>query len=112
LQRRDSPENRYKVCPHAAPLFARALRHIQEAVEFLTTGIEAELDPPPVFKAAFARNRQALRGWKLAPQSLRRQYLIDIFRSPYPETRARNLENAVRQSARYFESHRKSHDVF
>jgi hypothetical protein len=35
------------------------------------------------------------------PQSLRRQYLIDIFRSRFPETRLLHLENAVRESARY-----------
>jgi uncharacterized protein YdeI (YjbR/CyaY-like superfamily) len=91
---------------------ATRLRRVQQAIELLTTAMEAELDPPPQLKAAFAHNEQARRGWKLMPQSHRRQYLLDIFRSPYPETRARNLENAVRQSARYFESHRKSHDVF
>ena len=35
------------------------------------------------------------------PQSLRRQYLIDIFRSRFPETRLLHLENALRESARY-----------
>jgi hypothetical protein len=39
------------------------------------------------------------------PQQTRRQFLIGIFRSPYPETRARNLEYAVRRSAQYAEDH-------
>jgi hypothetical protein len=63
--------------------------------------MEAELDPPPLLTTAFARNAKARQGWDLMPQSLRRQYLIAIFRSPYPETRGRNLENAVREAARY-----------
>jgi hypothetical protein len=35
------------------------------------------------------------------PQSLRRQYLIDIFRSRFPETRLLHLENALREAAKY-----------
>jgi hypothetical protein len=50
--------------------------------------MEAELDPPPLMKAAFARNAEARRGWELMPQTLRRPYLIFIFRGRYPETRA------------------------
>jgi hypothetical protein len=57
--------------------------------------------PPPALQAAFTHNPQARRGWELMPQQTRRQHLIDIFRSPYPDTRARNLEYTVRESARY-----------
>jgi len=67
--------------------------------------MEAELDPPPLMKAAFRRNAQARQGWGLMPQSHRRQYLIAIFRSRYPETRARWLEHTVRESAEYARSH-------
>src|SRR5947209_4695143 len=77
------------------------LRRAQHAAEYLMEATEAELDPPPLMKAAFARNPQARRGWELMPQSLRRQYLLDIFRSRFPDTRARHLENALRESARY-----------
>jgi hypothetical protein len=67
--------------------------------------IHEALDPPPMMKAAFARNARARQGWELMPQSLRRQYLIDIFRSRFPETRLLHLENALRESARYAGSH-------
>jgi hypothetical protein len=40
------------------------------------------------------------------PQSLRRQYLIAIFRSRFPETRARYLERMLLESAKYAESHK------
>ena len=77
------------------------LRRAQHAAEYLMEAMEAELDPPPMIKAAFARNSKARQGWELMPQSLRRQYLIDIFRSRFPETRLLHLENALRESARY-----------
>jgi len=37
------------------------------------------------------------------PQSLRRQYLIAIFRSRFPETRIRYLERTLLESTRYAE---------
>ncbi|HEY2116602.1 MAG TPA: YdeI/OmpD-associated family protein [Candidatus Angelobacter sp.] len=77
------------------------LRRAQHAAEYLMEAMEAELDPPPLMKAAFARNAKARQGWGLMPQSLRRQYLIDIFRSRFPETRLLHLENALREIARY-----------
>jgi uncharacterized protein YdeI (YjbR/CyaY-like superfamily) len=85
---------------------ATRLRRLEQTIELLTTVREAELDPPPALKAAFTYNPQARRGWELMPQQTRRQYLIEIFRSPYPDTRARNLEYAVRESARYADTHR------
>jgi uncharacterized protein YdeI (YjbR/CyaY-like superfamily) len=81
------------------------LRRAQHATEYLMEAMEAEVDPPPLMKAAFRRNAQARQGWELMPQSHRRQYLIAIFRSRYPETRARWLEHTVRESAEYARSH-------
>ena len=79
------------------------LRRAQHAAEYLMEAMEAELDPPPLIKSAFARNAKARRGWELMPQSLRRQYLLAIFRSRFPETRARYLERTLLESARYAE---------
>ena len=76
-------------------------RRVHQTIDLLTEAMEAELDPPPLIKSAFAHNAKVRRGWKLMPQSLRRQYLIAIFRSRFPETRARYLECAVSESARY-----------
>ena len=84
---------------------ATRLRRLEQIIELLTTAMEAELDPPPALKAALAHNPQARRGWELMPQSSRRWRLIDIFRSPYPETRARHLEYAMREAVRYAETH-------
>ena len=81
------------------------LRRLDQTIELLATAMEAELDPPPLMKVAFARNAQAHQGWKLMPQSLRRQYLIDIFRSRFPETRLLHLENAVHEAAQYADTH-------
>jgi len=81
------------------------IRRLEQAIEHLTEAMEAELDPPPLMKAAFARNAKARQGWQLMPQSLRRQYLIDIFRSRYPETRLLHLENALREAAQYAGRH-------
>ena len=77
------------------------LRRAQHAAEYLMEAMEAELDPPPMMKAAFARNAKARQGWELMPQSLRREYLIDIFRSRFPETRLLHLENALHEAAQY-----------
>lgn len=77
------------------------LRRVEQAIELLTETMEAERDLPPMIKSAFARNAQARKGWDLMPQSLRRQYLISIFRSRFPETRARNLELTMRHCAQY-----------
>jgi uncharacterized protein YdeI (YjbR/CyaY-like superfamily) len=77
------------------------LRRVEQAIELLMETMEAELDPPPMIKSAFARNARARQGWELMPQSLRRQYLIAIFRSRFPDTRARNLEFTLRQCVEY-----------
>jgi uncharacterized protein YdeI (YjbR/CyaY-like superfamily) len=81
------------------------LRRAQHAAEYLMEAMEAELDPPPQIKAAFARNAQARQGWKLMPQPLRRQYLIFIFRGRYPETRALYIERTVLDAALYADRH-------
>lgn len=77
------------------------LRRAQHAAEYLMEAMEAELDPPPLMRAAFSRNAQARQGWKLMPQSLRRQYLIFIFRTRFPETRALYIERTVLDAAQY-----------
>jgi len=79
-------------------------RRVQQTIELLTETMQAELDPPPLIKSAFAHNAKARRGWELMPQSLRRQYLIAIFRSRFPETRARYLERTLLESTRYAET--------
>jgi uncharacterized protein YdeI (YjbR/CyaY-like superfamily) len=81
------------------------LRRAQHAAEYLMEAMEAELDPPPLMKAAFRRNAQARQGWKLMPQPLRWQYLIFIFRGRYPETRSLYIERTVLDAALYADRH-------
>src|ERR1700740_2830481 len=76
-------------------------RRVQQTIELLTEVMAAELDPLPLLTTAFARSPKARRAWELMPQSLRRQYLIAIFRSRFPDTRARNLEFTLRQCEQY-----------
>jgi uncharacterized protein YdeI (YjbR/CyaY-like superfamily) len=77
------------------------LRRAEHAAEYLMETMEAELDPPPMIQSAFARNARARQGWELMPQSLRRQYLIAIFRSRFPDTRAHHLEFTLQQCVQY-----------
>src|ERR1041385_354818 len=86
------------------------LRRAQHPVESLREAMKADLAPPPLMKAAFRRNAQARQGWELMPQSLRRQYLIAIFRSRFPETRLLHLENALRDATQYAGRHASSID--
>jgi uncharacterized protein YdeI (YjbR/CyaY-like superfamily) len=81
------------------------LRRAEHAAEYLTETMEAERDPPPLIKVAFARNARARQGWELMPQSLRRQYLIAILRSRFPDTRAANLANTLLEAAQYADKH-------
>ena len=84
------------------------LRRAQHAAEYLMEAMEAELDQPPLMKAAFRRNAQARHGWELMPQSLRRQYLIFIFRGRYPETRTLYIERTVLDAAQYAGRHKRN----
>jgi uncharacterized protein YdeI (YjbR/CyaY-like superfamily) len=84
---------------------ATRIRRLEQTIELLATAMEAELDPPPLMKAAFRRNAQARQGWELMPQQLRRQYLIFIFRGRYPETRALYIERTVLDAAEYAGRH-------
>ncbi len=101
----DSTRNRFDHFIRSVKKEETRLRRVQQTIELLTEAMEAELDPPPLVKSAFARNPQARRGWELMPQSLRRQYLLAIFRSRFPETRARYLERTLLESAHYANSH-------
>jgi uncharacterized protein YdeI (YjbR/CyaY-like superfamily) len=84
----------------------RRARHAAEYLMEAMEAMEAELDPPPLIRMAFARNARARRGWELMPLSLRRQYLLAIFRSRFPETRARWLEHMLLESAQHADRHK------
>ena len=70
-----------------------------EIAEWLMESMEAERDLPPLITSAFARNSHAAAGWKKMPASLRRKYLLGIFYSRYPETRARSVARMMEEIA-------------
>ena len=70
-----------------------------EIAEWLTETMGGERDPPPLITTALARNPKAAEGWKKMPASLRRKYLLGIFYSRYPETRAGNLGRMIEEIA-------------
>lgn len=78
---------------------ARARRADQMAEQLLST-MEAERDPPPILKAAFASEPRAEEGWKLMSITRRRAHLLGIFYYRKPESRARRAARAVQEALR------------
>jgi uncharacterized protein YdeI (YjbR/CyaY-like superfamily) len=77
----------------------RKRRAAQEA-ERLMEVMEAERELPPLISKGFAGNPDARRGWERMSPLLRRQYLMHILHSPYPDTRERTLGYALKEFAR------------
>ena len=77
----------------------RKRRAAQEA-ERLMEVMEAERELPPLISKGFAGNPDARRGWERMSPLLRRQYLMHILHSQYPDTRERTLGYALKEFAR------------
>ncbi|HWG49377.1 MAG TPA: YdeI/OmpD-associated family protein [Candidatus Acidoferrales bacterium] len=77
----------------------RKRRAAQEA-ERLMEVMEAERELPPLISRGFAHNPDARRGWDRMSSLLRRQYLMHILHSQYPDTRERTLGYALKEFAR------------
>lgn len=76
-------------------------RRLEHIMEHLSETMEAERDLPPLLRRAFAGNARARQGWELMPQTRRRSYLLNLFRSRYLDTRARCLELMLEDFVRY-----------
>lgn len=75
-------------------------RHRQAGriAERLLLTMEAELDTPPILKAAFARQPLAEAGWKAMTQAQRRGHLLGIFYYEGVEARERRAAKAVQDA--------------
>lgn len=81
---------------------ARARRAGQLAERLFAT-MEAERELPPVLKAAFAREPQALEGWQRMSPTHRRRHLFGIFYYRSPEGRDRRIANTIEESIAFAE---------
>ena len=88
-------------------LDARTRRAEQVAEQLLST-MEAELELPPVIKAAFARQPYALDGWQAMSPTHRRGHLLAIFYYRTPDARDRRIAKTVQDALCYAGRHRKS----
>lgn len=79
------------------------VRRAERIAEQLMTTMEAELELPPILKAAFARDPRAFEGWQKMTPTQRRYSLLAIFHYRNPESRERRitmmLEEAVARAA-------------
>ena len=78
-------------------------RRAEQVAEQLLSTMEAERDPPPMLRLAFARNPLAAKRWDLMTPTQRRGQLLAIFYYRSPESRARRLEKVLEQAAQVAE---------
>lgn len=91
---------------------ARARRAEQFAEQLFAT-MEAELELPPILKAAFARDPRAFEGWQRMSPTQRRHNLLSIFHYRSPESRERRIAKMLEEAtARAGKAVRKKSDDF
>jgi len=78
-------------------------RRAEEMAERLMQVRDGEREPPPILRAAFARDPRAREGWDLLPLSHKRAHLHSIFYCKTPESQARRVEKAVEMTLAYAE---------
>ncbi len=72
-------------------------RRARRAAEFLMEVMEAEIDPPPGFKIAFARSSKARREWESRTPHHRRATLLRIFSRPGPVSRTKAVPALIEE---------------
>lgn len=79
------------------------VRRAERIAEQLMATMEAELELPPILKAAFARDPRAFEGWQRMTPTQRRYTLLSIFHYRNPDSRERRitmmLEEAVARAS-------------
>jgi len=70
-------------------------RRGEQMAERLLAVMDAELELPPILKAAFARDPRAMAGWLGMSPSQRRGHLFGIFYYRTPEARDRRLAKTI-----------------
>ena len=84
----------------AQPKSAEArVRRAERIAEQLFATMEAELELPPILKAAFARDPRALEGWQTMTPTQRRYSLLAIFHYRNPESRERRITKMLEEAA-------------
>jgi uncharacterized protein YdeI (YjbR/CyaY-like superfamily) len=70
-------------------------RQAERIAERLLLTMEGELDPPPILRAAFARQPLAEAGWRAMTPTQRRGHLLGIFYYEGAEARERRAARAI-----------------
>src|SRR5262245_12582245 len=84
----------------AQPRSAEArVRRAEQIAEQLMTAMEAELELPPILKAAFARDPRAFEGWQRMSPTHRSHNLLSIFHYRSPEARDRRIAKMLEEAA-------------
>lgn len=78
---------------------AARVRRAEQIAEQLLTTMEAELELPPILKAAFARDPRAFEGWQRMSSTQRRGNLLSIFHYRNPESRERRITKMLEEAA-------------
>ncbi len=75
------------------------VRRAEQIAEQLLTTMEAELELPPILKAAFARDPRAYEGWQRMSRTHRRHNLLSIFHYRSPDSRDRRIAKMLEEAA-------------
>ena len=78
---------------------AARVRRAERIAEQLFATMEAELELPPILKAAFARDPRAWEGWQTMTPTQRRYALLSIFHYSNPESRERRITKMLEEAA-------------
>lgn len=70
-------------------------KRAEAMAETLMLAREGEIEPPPILRAAFQRQPEAGRGWKLMTQTQRRNHLLGIFYLQTVSGRDRRVAKAI-----------------
>jgi uncharacterized protein YdeI (YjbR/CyaY-like superfamily) len=75
------------------------MRRAQQIAEQLLATMEAEIELPPILKAAFGRDPRAFEGWQRMSPLRRRGQLLAIFYYRSPEARDRRVAKVMGEAA-------------
>jgi uncharacterized protein YdeI (YjbR/CyaY-like superfamily) len=75
-------------------------KRAEEMAERLLLTLEGEEELPPVLRAAFLGQPQALKGWEAMTPARRRRHLLAIYYYRTPEARERRAAKAVEDAVR------------
>ena len=83
------------------------VRRAEQMVERMMLALEGEQEIPPILRAAFRREPQALVGWEAMTPFQRRGHLMGIFGYQSPESREKRTQKAVDEALKVAEQGRR-----